>query len=80
MLFDTVCFIVYVVLAVILIYILVRVILWLFDVLYHVSHPGIPKLRSRRLKGYLKEKYGKREGKKLFKDFKYQLWKRFKIR
>jgi len=36
---------------------------------------GTPKLKKRRLKGYLVQRYGKKEGKHLFKQFK-KTWKK----
>ena len=45
-----------------------------------MRHPEIPRLKRKLLKGFLVNKYGKRRGKKLFRDYKNEIYRRFKIR
>jgi len=74
------CWLVYLILAIVVIWFC----LWLFKRMYlfsyHTKHPELPRLKRKLLRGYLVNKYGKRQGKKLFKDFKAMFWQRFKIR
>jgi len=75
-----ICPVIYIVILIFLIiigYVLLRKLL---RFIYHVRHPDIPRVRRKLLFGYLVNKYGKREGKKLFKEFTFTLWKKFKIK
>ena len=45
-----------------------------------MQHSEIPKLKRRLLRGALVQKYGKKEGKRLFRETKAELFRRFKIR
>ena len=74
------CFMGYIIITLIIAYISIRLILWLLLRIYHWQHPEIPKLKRRLLKGFFKQKYGKREGKHLYKKMKMALYERFKIR
>lgn len=74
------CIIGYVILAIIIVVIMYKLICWLYVRVYHMRHPELPKLKRKLLKGAYIQKYGKKEGKKLFKNTKFELFKRFKIR
>lgn len=62
------------ILAIIIIYFVLKLFLWLFEILdckiHHIRFKDRPKLKRGLLKGYLREKYGKREGKRIYRSFK----------
>ena len=74
------CIVIYVIIAILAVYISIRVLLWVFLKIYHMQHSEIPKLKRRLLRGALVQKYGKKEGKRLFRETKAELFRRFKIR
>jgi len=61
-----------IILVIIVIAILIKVIIWVYSKsrisYYHYKNPNNPKLDRNKLKGYLINSYGKKEGNTIFKD------------
>lgn len=72
-------FIVGVIVFCILIYIGLRIYIWLSDTVYHYNHPEKKKLNKRLLKAHLVGKYGK-EGKNVYREVKKRIWEDLRIR
>lgn len=59
--------------VIILFYIIYRISHWFYIKILHLAHPARPRLRRKLLYQNLKHKYGRGEGKKIFKEIVYYL-------
>jgi len=62
-----------------ILYVIVKLGFWLFEVVYHYQHPEKKRLNKRLLKSYLVGRYGK-HGKTIYSQMKKSIWEKYKIR
>jgi len=61
-------------------YVIVKIIGWLSRAGYHHLHPEKRSFKRGLAKAVLKKRYGRREGKRIFKELASELWDKHKIK